>query len=295
MARPGSWGALAGCAFLALTLCPGCLGFVHPIGSAKHKEVLPCESVPVPCKNRVHIFIVHGIDPLDIANLAGLCEYLNSLGFIKTHFGLPYHVYLFDREIRKIHEEDPTSRFVLIGFSYGAGLVRDLVYSAATSNIPIDLLVYLDGVPLGQRALDRPANALRVLNILTTFRSPTLKLPEAVNADVEGVWHFGAPTHPQTLKMLAEELVPVALRVPIIETPLPPLPGGPRPHVVPDNRQRLPPPLANPRSPEKLPAPREVPPGQARRDAWDFLRPDGGATGVPGTKPISEAQSAGPP
>jgi hypothetical protein len=300
MARPGNWGALAGCALLALTLGTGCLGFVHPVDPLPPKNVFRCEGVPQACKNRVHVFVVHGIDPLDLANLDGLCDYLHELGFIKTHFGLPYHAYQFDREIRKIHEEDPEVRFVVIGFNYGAGIARDLACSAGVSKIPIDLLVYLDGLQLAQRPLDRPGNALRVLNVLTKKGSPTLKIAKAVNAECDDVWHFGAPTHPHTLKLLAGELAQVAARVPIVEVALPPLHHEPTPHGLPaptpapDNRPRLPAPLPGSGG-EKLPQPKEVPPGKAKADGWDFLEPDGGSPGVPGAKPISEGVSSGAP
>jgi hypothetical protein len=270
-----------------VVLTSGCLGFVHPIHSPQKEDLAACTEVPAACKNRVHIFLINGLDPFEVGNLKGLQDYLHSLGFIKTWYGQPFHAFLFAKEILKIHAEEPTARFVLIGFSYGAGLARDVVDDMCKAGIPADLLVYIDGVDLTQRRLDRPHHALRVINILSCYRDAERKLEAAENMQYDDVWHFGAPTHPKTLKMLAEELAVVALRVPIEEPMLPPrppeeLPPHPTPRV-------LPPPLPGPGT---LPPPRPASPPPPEGD-WKFLEPDG-TTGVSGKKPISDAWATEP-
>jgi hypothetical protein len=286
MPRKRCWRASVGfLALLGTSLCGGCLTFVHPVGTPPHEDVQTCESIPQACKNRVHVFLVQGLDPLDLSNLEGVCDYLNSLGFIKTHFGLPFHTFFFEKEIRRIHAEEPTSRFVILGFSYGAPLARDLTCSLVEVGVQVDLLVYVDGVCLHQPPLDHPANALRVVSILSNVRGKEAQLEHAENISYPDVWHFGTPTHPQTLKMLVRELSVVALGVPIIEV-MPPL--GPA-ELVPPGRPALPIlPPPQPASP-KLPAPTPT------DTTWNFLHPDGGSVGVPGSKPISEAWNTNPP
>lgn len=253
---------LIGAVVPGLVLQTGCLSFVHPVDPLPKHEALETIDIPQACKNRVHIFFVHGLDPLDLGNYSGLHDYFRELGFIKTYYGMPYHSLLFEKEVRHVRQADPEARIVLIGFSYGAGLVRDLACSVRSAGIDIDLLVYLDGVEFGPRPLHRPANVARVLNILSFARSDKRTIEEGENHKYRDAWHFGAVTHPQTVQLLARELADVARRVPIVQyTPLP-TPDGPLP------------------APATLPPPTPVPP-----DEWGFLKPDNHALGLPGGKP----------
>jgi hypothetical protein len=288
MPRHGGCRAFAGyIAILGLVLSSGCMGFVHPVTKPAAADLQPNEGIPQECRNHVHVFLVHGVDPLDVGNLDGLTDYVQSLGFIKTHYGMPFHSFFFLKEIRKIHHEDPTARFVLVGFSYGAGLVRDMTNDLERDGIMVDLMVYIDGVALYQRALDRPTNTLKLVNILSCYRDESNTFEDAENARCPDVWHFGTPTHPTTLKILARELAAVAVRVPVVERQLPPLPDT-APHPKPSV---LPPPLQAPRV---LPPPKEVPPTPTSREGWNFLSPDGNSLGVPGSKPIPDAYATEP-
>jgi hypothetical protein len=302
MRQDRRWSALARSVLLAGGLLSGgCLSFVHPLAPPGPADLLPCDGVPAACKNRVHLFFIGGIDPLDLGNLDGLCNYAHALGFIKTHVGAPYHAFYFEKEILRIHKADPDARFVLLGFSWGAGLARDVAAGVGARGVPTDLLVYIDGVTLAQKPLDRPATALHVVNLLSCGRDPAgHKVEHATNVQYDDAGHFGAPTHPQTRKMLANELAVVALRVPLVEVAPPPAhPEFIPPRPVPE---RLPAPLPAPErlpapkpTPERLPPPKPEKPTAARGD-WDFLLPDGSSTGYPGGQPMAEAAQmpAGP-
>jgi hypothetical protein len=252
---------------LVLGLQAGCLQYFHPIDPLPAEEVRDNFEVPIGCKNGVYIFFLHGVDPLDLANFEGVRDYVQSLGYIKTYYGQPFHAFYYEKEIVAIRKRDPNARFVVMGFSYGAGLVGDLACSLGKQGIDIDLLVYVDGVRLEARPLSRPANVLEVVNILGHDRSDEQEIAGAKNMRYNDVWHFGTVTHPQTLRMLVRELSEVALRVPVITDAPPPVPGV----IVP--------------APEMLPAPKP----NAKRGEWDFLKPDGHTVGVPGTKPIVDA------
>ena len=93
-------------------------------------------------------------------------------------------------------------------------------------------------------------------------------LEDAENTHLPDVHHFGSPTHPYTLEMLARELSLVAATVPVVELLPRPLPGG-----------------------EEPPTPRPVPP-QARRTTgeWDFLRPVSRLGGQGGTEVFRAAR-----
>lgn len=251
----------------------GCLSFVHPLHPPAPDELLPCKEI-APCqKNQVYIFFVHGLDPFDLSNYEGLHAYVQSLGFIKTYYGWSYHAFYFEKELRKLREEKPEARIVLIGFSYGAGMVRDIACSVRSAGIDIDLIMYLDGVEWDKRPLHRPANVHRVVNILSHTRTDKRNVIEGENHRFEDAYHFKTVSHPQTLRLVAQELCAVAAQVPIVQR-LPDLP--------PPNEQLPPPKEGAP----MLPAPKEVP--QASSE-WDFLLPDPFAQGVPGAKPAAQA------
>src|SRR5262245_39238385 len=103
----------------------GCLG-IHSIPPLAPDVHVSCKAFPTCCRDHVHVFFIHGMDPFDWANLTGLRDHVQALGFHKTYYGQMYHTRKFEKEIRRIHEEDPNARFVLVGFSFGANMVRYL-------------------------------------------------------------------------------------------------------------------------------------------------------------------------
>jgi hypothetical protein len=252
-----SWqsGRTALFSLLLLAAPTGCLSFCHPIAPAGPESIASCAAFPACARNHVHVFFVHGLDPLDLANFEGVRDYVQQLGFVKTHFGQWYHQWSFRGEIRKIHQDDPDAHFAVIGFSWGASMVRDLVNAVKDDGISIDLLVYLGGCVLTNSPETRPENAGRVINILAVggiFNGTSL--PDADNIRYNDVLHFGSPTHSHTLQLLASELALVAARVPV------PVPAEPPPQE------------------EALPRPRQLhqpmPPADPEaRDDWDFLKP----------------------
>jgi hypothetical protein len=225
----------------------GCLCYLHPVEALPMDVVEPCQSTPKCARDHVYIFLVHGMDPLDYANITGLRDYIHDLGFQKTYYGQLYHTPHFDTVIHQIAQEDPEARFVLIGFSFGANMVRDLANSMNKDGISVDLLVYLGGNTLHNNEYDQPPNAKRILNILATgciWHGDTMDRAE--NTQIKGRWHFGSPTHPVTLEKLAHELAVVAASVPVAA------PGPVGPEVAPQ-----PPPLQ----------------ASGQRGEWDFLKP----------------------
>src|SRR5437763_11677820 len=93
--RPGWLGGL----LLALTLLgsTGCLSFCHPIDPIAPEQAAPAQALPEACRHHVYVFFIHGLDPLDFANLSGVRDYVQSLGFIKTYYGQLYHLWYFEK------------------------------------------------------------------------------------------------------------------------------------------------------------------------------------------------------
>jgi hypothetical protein len=260
MTHQGRWARRLGGALLAVTLlaATGCLTFCHPLPPPT-KE-LAAESVALPdgCRNHVYVFLIHGLDPLDAANLSGLCDYIHSLGYLKVYYGQLYHLWYFQKELARIHKEDPEARFVLIGFSFGANLVREVAQEARAEQCVIDLLVYLGGNTLEDVPYDRPDNILKLVNILAAGCIWNgAQLEGAENLHVTDVFHFGSPTHKQTLEVLRRELPVVAARVHFTA------PAG---EPFPRDESEIGP----------TPRPVQMPEAQGRRDEWDFLKPEQG-------------------
>jgi hypothetical protein len=248
----------------------GCLSFCHPVEPPTPEQFTPCKEVPLPSRGHVYVFFIHGMDPLDFADLSGVRDYVQSLGFIKTYYGQLYHTWYFMDEIRQIHKRDPEARFALVGFSFGANMVRNVANAVRANDVPIDLIVYLGGNTFTNSEEDRPPNVARIVNILATgwiWNGATLDNAENINYD--NVWHFGSPTHPQTLDVLARELAVVVARVPLVEYKYP--------------------------EPETAPTPRPViEPVSTQRDEWDFLAPGGDIPTLPAKPAPPKLQSRDP-
>ena len=209
---------------------PGCMPFLHTIDAPPVERVTACKAAPSCCRNHVYVFLVHGLDPFDWANMAGLRDHIQGLGFRKTYYGQMYHTPRFEKEIRRLRQEDPEARFVLIGFSFGANMVRHLANQARAEDIPIDLLVYMGGNTLKNEPRDQPDNAGRVVNILASGAVWNgAWMDRAENIHEQDVYHFGTPSHPYTLEVLSRELVAVAGHVSVAETDIPAWPEGPAP------------------------------------------------------------------
>jgi hypothetical protein len=229
----------------------GCLCFVHPVPPPEKEQIKMCNEVPCDCRNHVFIFFLQGADPLDAADLAGVRDYVQSLGFIKTYYGQAYHASWFAKEIRRLCKDDPLAHFAIIGYDLGAHQARALAQEVKKEAVPLDLLVYLSSKGLSEGPENCPENVGRILNIRGTewFGQPPL-IPGAENFVYPNADHYDAPTQKHTLDVLAEALREVARHVP---------------HVVYEDAP----------APEKLPKPRKVtPPNEKTPGEWDFLEPE---------------------
>ena len=287
MKRGRRIGLVGGLLALVLPGLGGCLCWVHPVPAPAPELAACCRDVPLPCRSRVHVFFLQGVDPLDASNLEGVRSQVRDLGFIKTWFGQSYHAFHFAEQIRKLHRDDPEARFVLVGFSLGAQFAHKLARELENDPITIDLLVSVEGVTEGTAPGPRPENVLRVVGLVACEAIDVLpRLPSDEQVDLPDVRHFGAPTHPTTLALLASELAEVARRVPLVEPPLPP-PPGPVGGVPPAGPGQAPAPVL----PPPVPVPEPSQPGV--RGEWDFLRPDGSGLLPPGATPYRIAPLAG--
>jgi hypothetical protein len=215
---------------MLLAAASGCLSCVNPIKPPPAEVVASYAEISHDCRRHVYVFLIHGMDPLDCSNLYGLHKYIVSLGFSQVYLGQMYHFWQMRSKLLQIHKEDPAARFVLIGFSWGANLVRDIALDAGKQKITIDLLVYLGGNTLENTPHNQPPNVLHIANILASGCIWNgCRMDHADNINYDDVYHFGSPCHGRTLDYLARELAVVAHRVvlpPHVSMTPPPIPAS---------------------------------------------------------------------
>jgi hypothetical protein len=108
--RGKRWLGSARKALLGLLLAAwGCLRFVHSVKPPPAEIMTTCAQVPRDCRSHVYIFLVHGMDPCDVANLSGLHKYILSLGFSQVYLGQMYHVGQLRDTLLRIHKEDASA------------------------------------------------------------------------------------------------------------------------------------------------------------------------------------------
>jgi pimeloyl-ACP methyl ester carboxylesterase len=236
----------------AVAAAPGCLTCCHPIVPPPPALLETCHELPKGCRAHVYIFLMRGLDPLDCANLTGLCNYVHTLGFLQTYSGYAYHRGCFQNEIERIRQEDPDARIVLIGHDIGAGVVCSLAHELRDKGVGVDLIVYLAGHGMECEAAE-VGGGPRVVNVVAgsaLWPTPAVAGAEDCREDAGA---YAAPTHKLTLELLAHELNALALTVPVVQPA--------QPAALPEI--------------EEAPTPRPVraPVVSGSRDEWDFLKP----------------------
>jgi hypothetical protein len=172
------------------------------------KTPAPADPPPANPKDRWHIFLVNGVDPLKFGNLSALGRRLQEQGFSHTYYGELQALPRFRDTIRQVHQDDPKARFALIGFSLGANRVCDLAQSLQGDGISIEAAVFLSGNHwLGGLPTERPQNIERVVNLLASGALRNTGWREwAENYQLKGAWHFGTPSSAEALQLVTDAL-----------------------------------------------------------------------------------------
>lgn len=168
----------------------------------------PVDPPPANPKDRWHIFLVNGVDPLKFGNLSALGRRLQEQGFSHTYYGELQALPRFRDTIRQVHRDDSNARFALIGFSLGANRVCDLAQSLQADSISIETAVFLSGNHwLGGLPTERPQNIGRVVNLLASGALRNTGWRDwAENYQLKGAWHFGTPSSAEALQLVTDVL-----------------------------------------------------------------------------------------
>jgi len=199
------------------------LGFLHPLPSTEPDVSRLCRGLPQQEKDHVYVFLINGCDPLYLANLNGLCAYLQALGFAHAEVGQMTASTAFRNKILHLRACDGHARIALLGFSAGAYCAQAVVQTLKKENVSIELLIYLGGDMIQDGDRSRPENVHRIVNITghgtslfgygLFFNGTALCGARNVRLPAR---HFALPSQPQTIEILVEELVALTCQAPAI-------------------------------------------------------------------------------
>ena len=237
-----------------IAFVPGCLSCLNHLPEPPCELRHEMEQIHHDSRNGVYIFFVNGTDALCCANLKGVREYLARIGFERVYIGQLCHEAWIVEEIRTLHRDQPGSRFVVVGFEFGAPIARRIVQSAAEEGAPIDLLLYLEPKGLLNYLPNCDEGVRRVISVEqhSWFSKSDIEVDDVEIVHVSCRTRYGVPTHPVVLDLLAEELAEIAQTVPVYEW-----------------RHGNPPSLLDETAPPPRPMPERKPDPE---DEWDFLK-----------------------
>jgi hypothetical protein len=183
----------------------GCVSCGHQVCKPAYDAGPNCE-VPLCDRRHVYTVLVNGITPGGPSGLDGLREKLAGHGYDKVYYGELCHVWWLWEEMKQVHKDDPTARFVLVGFDFGSSSAVGLARDAVKKGIPVDTVVLLD--PPGHP--DVGTCSVRTVVIRCTAG---VLAPNADGIAIPDATHLNLPTRPQTIDILCGLLKETAMRV----------------------------------------------------------------------------------
>jgi hypothetical protein len=212
---------LRGCLLaLGCTLPLGCAStttmigkMVNPVSPPRPEVLAVSQALPASARDHVHVFFINGFDPNHFCNFRGQYEYVQALGYRNVYFGQMWDSKRCLEQIRLIRGQDSAARVVIIGYSAGVYLARDMTNDLGSERTRVDVLVYLGGDVLTDSDKNRPANAERIVNVrgwgmvlLGGGLINGAELKGSENVYIDKVWHNGLPSDQRVLELLAREL-----------------------------------------------------------------------------------------
>jgi len=179
----------------------------------------PVEDVTAiaPARARVNVFLMNGLDPLQVGGLHCLKDEILAAGFPKVYYAQRYDREWYRRELHRLHREDPDNRFVLIGYGTAADQLRQLACQVAGEGVPLDMVLFID--PAGENAdLTSAAFPSLVIRSQHWRLSPYLQPTESLT--VHGIRHPGINCSPATVQQVVSILAESARRVPVFNKPV---------------------------------------------------------------------------
>ncbi len=190
---------------------------VHPLPVNQLTLRQQTEAIPQAKKDRVHFFLLNGIDPAYAGNLNGVAAYFRSIGFKNTtcyQFPMTWKV---RQQVESIRKSDPEARIILLGYSVGANCVRGIANHMQRENLHLDCLIYVAGDTIFNSAASKPANVGQIVNITghglifygrdLFFKGDTID--GAINHRLDAR-HMSIPQQRETMEAIGQQLVGLA-------------------------------------------------------------------------------------
>jgi hypothetical protein len=198
------------CTFLSFGA--GCASMCHPMQPAGPDVAARCLSLQPAQHDRVHIFVINGLDPFHITNATGFAQYLRDLGFHDVQFSMMWTSGKFAERIRALKAAEPSARVVIIGYSMGVCFARKLAQRVQEQGITVDLLLFLDAYTFNNYPEHSPADGTRIVNMMTEPRgflgsTPLAGIP---NYEFIGVRHYFVPTTQCIVERVVREITDLA-------------------------------------------------------------------------------------
>jgi hypothetical protein len=227
----------------------GCVTCCHESAKAILEAGPTCD-VPHCDRQKAYAVFIDGVNPF------GLCllrDRLAENGFAKVYCGNMAHAGWFKREIVRVHADDPSTRFVIVGYEMGCSDANGIAADVMEAGVPVDAVILV--APVATRSM-RSCPARR---ILVTCGYDVPETPHSERCTVCDANPFTLPTHATTVGLVLNVLKESASRVehppvyefptlryehaapPVIPSPIPPgapadwlfLEDYPGPHTVP--------------------------------------------------------------
>lgn len=224
--------------------------------SGFNESLRPMGQSPVlaAARQSVYAFLMNGADVLEVGDFATLPHALSCAGYPKAYYGQSFDGDWFEREMHRIHAEEPDARFILVGYGSAAGPTRDLGSCVSQAGLPLDAVVYLD--PIEWFSATASKTPFRTVTIRSHHWRAGPRVPcTAPGVLISDTGHLTLPSNRTTLQVIVELMTESALRVPPLNTSVEclPLRDGNRP-------------IPRPSDPKEV---KPAPPG------WEFLCPAG--------------------
>jgi hypothetical protein len=183
----------------------GCVSCCHQAAKACLQAGPDCE-VPLADRQHVYAVLLNGASP------TGLCELrdkLAALGFAKIYCGDIVYGWWFEYEMRRVAREEPSARFVLVGYDVSCPAVVGMARAAIKKGLPVDSVYLLD--PVGAGADTACGGGCRTV---TVQKGPDCEPTACANIiSVPDAGHFSLPAHPTTVAAVYAGLKASAERV----------------------------------------------------------------------------------
>ena len=172
-------------------------------------SAVPSASIPpMAAIPAARVYVINGLNVLGRTGFSAMVDRIRDAGFSDTRSTPWYRANQFDRDIRKLHAEQPGTPVVIIGYSFGTYRARAIANRLTRDGIPVSMVGYVGGDYLRNSSSSMPSGA-HVVNVtgngfLLTGRNLLFRGTDLTGADNRrlNVNHLDLPKQQETIDAL---------------------------------------------------------------------------------------------